>query len=165
MAGFSEPILHGLCTYGYATRHIQNKFPEETIFGVKGRFSSPVLPGQTLITKMWREGDKCLYEVWIKETNKKALSGGFVEFKTEGHSDATNAADSSALASDASFALMASRVSAEYVAQVKGIFKFDIKQDGKGKNGLNIEFRRISQIENSNFVLNGFKLSRRGSLI
>ena len=62
MAGFPVPILHGLCTYGYATRHIQNQFPEETIVGVKGRFSSPVLPGQTLITKMWKDGDKCLYE-------------------------------------------------------------------------------------------------------
>ena len=62
MAGFPVPILHGLCTYGYATRHIQNQFPDEEIVGVKGRFSSPVLPGQTLITKMWNDGDKCLYE-------------------------------------------------------------------------------------------------------
>ena len=60
MAGFKEPILHGLCTYGYAVRHIQNQYPDRTITGVKGRFSSPVLPGQTLITKMWEEGEKVL---------------------------------------------------------------------------------------------------------
>ena len=65
MAGFPVPILHGLCTYGYATRHIQNQFPDKTITGVKGRFSSPVLPAQTLVTKMWFEGDKCLYEGYL----------------------------------------------------------------------------------------------------
>ena len=35
MAGFPVPILHGLCTYGYASRHIMNKFPEKTITGIK----------------------------------------------------------------------------------------------------------------------------------
>jgi len=130
MAGFPVPILHGLCTYGYATRHIQNQFPEETIVGVKGRFSSPVLPGQTLITKMWKDGDKCLYEVWIKETNKKALSGGFVEFKQE--SDAASTATStSSLQSDAVFAMMADKISPEIISRVKGVFKFEIKSDGK----------------------------------
>ena len=81
MAGFGEPILHGLCTFGYAIRHIQNKFPEKVINGAKVRFSSPVLPGDTLITKMWEEGGKLLFEVWVKESGKKAISGGFVEFE------------------------------------------------------------------------------------
>jgi len=129
MAGFPVPILHGLCTYGYATRHIQNRFPEETITGVKGRFSSPVLPGQTLITKMWREGDKCLYEVWIKETNKKALTGGFVEFGAA--EDTATTATPAGLQSDAVFEMMRSKLSPEIVASVKGVFKFEIKQDGK----------------------------------
>jgi acyl dehydratase len=53
-AGFDEPILHGLCTFGYATRAIlcgacdgdMERFKE-----FKVRFSAPVLPGDTLTTE------------------------------------------------------------------------------------------------------------------
>ena len=131
MAGFSEPILHGLCTYGYAVRHIQNQFPERTITGVKGRFSSPVLPGETLITKMWEDGEKVLFEVWIKESGKKALSGGFIEFKAAAESS-TEENTGAVLLTDTLFNEMSDKVDAATVAKVKGIFKFEIKQDDKG---------------------------------
>merc|ERR1711962_90190 len=127
MAGFKEPILHGLCTYGYAVRHIQNQFPDRTITGVKGRFSNPVLPGQTLITKMWEDGEKVLFEVWIKESNKKALSGGFIEF-SNGDSGASAETAESTLLTDTLFNEMSEKVDAATVAKVKGIFKFEIKQ-------------------------------------
>ena len=70
--------------------------------------------------------------VWIKETNKKALTGGFVEFK-RGETTASTKTDASAgLATDAVFAMMSEKISPEIVSNVKGIFKFEIKQDGKG---------------------------------
>ena len=73
-------------------------------------------------------------KVWIKETNKKALSGGFVEFESAGgdniEANTTQAADQ--LGSDSLFALMAERVGREHVKNVKGVFKFEIKKDGKG---------------------------------
>ena len=73
-------------------------------------------------------------KVWIKETNKKALSGGFVEFESAGgdSSNTATAAAGDALGSDSLFGLMAERVGREHVKNVKGVFKFEIKKDGKG---------------------------------
>jgi acyl dehydratase len=58
MGGFPRPILHGLCTYGYATRAILHsscngdaaRFKE-----FKARFSGVVYPGDTLVTEGWRD--------------------------------------------------------------------------------------------------------------
>lgn len=131
MAGFKTPILHGMCTYGFAVRHMQNQYPDKVITTIKGRFSSPVLPGETLVTKMWEEGDKVLFEVWVKESNKKAISGGFIEFAAEGGEAAANSSANTGLLTDSLFAEMAQKVDAATVAKVKGIFKFEIKQDDK----------------------------------
>lgn len=59
MAGFDRPILHGLCTYGFAGRallsHLCDSDPSR--FGsIEGRFSSPVFPGEELTTQMWTTG-------------------------------------------------------------------------------------------------------------
>jgi acyl dehydratase len=54
--GFDKPILHGLCTYGYATRAIVNSLckGEVTRFKeFKARFSGVVYPGETLTTEGW----------------------------------------------------------------------------------------------------------------
>ena len=54
--GFQKPILHGLCTYGYATRAIVNGLcgGEVTRFKeFKARFSDVVYPGETLTTEGW----------------------------------------------------------------------------------------------------------------
>ena len=132
MAGFGTPILHGMCTYGFAVRHIQNQYPDKVITAIKGRFSNTVLPGETLITKMWNEDGKVLFEVWIKESNKKAISGGFIEFASDSDGETTAEASVSSLVTDALFHEMSGRVDAMTVSKVKGIFKFEIKQDDKG---------------------------------
>ena len=55
--GFGRPILHGLCTYGYATRALVNG-PLDGDVGrlkeFKARFSSSVYPGDTLTTEGWK---------------------------------------------------------------------------------------------------------------
>lgn len=56
--GFDRPILHGLCTYGYATRAILHglcggvlaRFKE-----FKVRFADVVYPGETLTTEGWKD--------------------------------------------------------------------------------------------------------------
>jgi acyl dehydratase len=58
MGGFPRPILHGLCTYGYAARAIVHgacggdaaRFKE-----FKARFSGVVYPGDTLVTEGWKD--------------------------------------------------------------------------------------------------------------
>ena len=58
--GFDRPILHGLCTYGYATRAIVHGLcgGKVTCFkAFKARFSDAVYPGETLVTEGWRESE------------------------------------------------------------------------------------------------------------
>jgi acyl dehydratase len=56
--GFARPILHGLCTFGYAGYAIsQLALPEDktTITSIGARFSAPFYPGETLRTEIWTE--------------------------------------------------------------------------------------------------------------
>ena len=60
MAGFDRPILHGLCTYGFTGRGLLHVLcgDDPALFrSMTGRFSSPVLPGESLTIRMWVEGD------------------------------------------------------------------------------------------------------------
>lgn len=59
LAGFPRPILHGLCTYGFVGRALAygpGGGDPSRITAIAARFSSPVFPGDTLTTTMWRAG-------------------------------------------------------------------------------------------------------------
>jgi acyl dehydratase len=58
--GFSQPILHGLCTYGVTGRALLRAVcdGDPTRFrSMSGRFSRPVLPGEPLTVSIWLAGD------------------------------------------------------------------------------------------------------------
>ncbi|WP_319445809.1 MULTISPECIES: MaoC family dehydratase [unclassified Mycobacterium] len=57
LAGFPKPILHGLCTYGVAGRVLVAELgggDATKVRAVGARFTSPVFPGETLTTSVWR---------------------------------------------------------------------------------------------------------------
>jgi acyl dehydratase len=61
LGGFSKPILHGLCTYGFTGRalvHLACDGDPEKFKSMDGRFSSTVIPGEKLEVHVWEdEGD------------------------------------------------------------------------------------------------------------
>lgn len=64
--GFDRPILHGLCTYGFATRAIVNgplNGDVTRLKAFKARFSDVVYPGDTLTTRGWKHGGGYIIEV------------------------------------------------------------------------------------------------------
>ena len=55
--GFEKPIIHGLCTYGFVTKAVYDKYGNnepELIKGTFGKFTSHVFPGETLVISMWK---------------------------------------------------------------------------------------------------------------
>src|SRR5687767_4483436 len=56
IAGFPEPILHGLCTYGFAGRAVLRGAAggdPARLRAFSARFSAPVFPGDELTTEGW----------------------------------------------------------------------------------------------------------------
>ena len=54
--GFERPILHGLCTFGIAGRVLVHALcggEGARVRAIEGRFSAPVLPGDTLRVQVW----------------------------------------------------------------------------------------------------------------
>jgi acyl dehydratase len=75
LAGFPRPILHGLCSYGVAGRALVaelGKGVAANVTSIAARFTSPVFPGETLTTLIWRtEPGKAVFR-----TEASAPDGG-----------------------------------------------------------------------------------------
>ena len=85
--GYPQPILHGLCTFGYVARHVIDTFAgsEPGLFkSIQVRFAESVYPGETLITEMWRESDdRIVLRASVKEREVVVLTQAAVELYRE----------------------------------------------------------------------------------
>jgi acyl dehydratase len=60
MGGFSRPILHGLCTFGFTGRALLHTLcgsDPDRFVSMAARFSKPVYPGEDLTVSMWVTGE------------------------------------------------------------------------------------------------------------
>jgi acyl dehydratase len=83
--GLAAPILHGLCTWGIACRAILRticEYDQTLIRSLEGRFSAPVIPGETLITEMWQEANIVSFRVRAAERDLVVLNHGRCELTT-----------------------------------------------------------------------------------
>ncbi|GFR18537.1 hypothetical protein TNCT_362401 [Trichonephila clavata] len=138
VGGFSQPILHGLCSLGYATRHVLKQFAnyDVNLFkAIMARFASPILPGHTLRTEMWKENNRIHFESMCVETGKKVISGAYIDLigspKVSNGPVTSNSGP--VLKSKFIFKTMADQLAEmpDIVPKVQAVFEWNILQNGK----------------------------------
>ncbi|WP_341720607.1 MaoC/PaaZ C-terminal domain-containing protein [Micromonospora sp. FIMYZ51] len=77
-AGLPQPVLHGLCTYGYAGRallHTVAGSDPARLRRVDARFTAPVYPGNPLTIRIWRRRHGAVFQA-VDGTGRVVLDRG-----------------------------------------------------------------------------------------
>ena len=84
-AGFKAPILHGLSTLGVMTHALMRSccdYDPTRFKQMRLRFSSPVYPGETIRTEIWRnqgeEGNEIAFRCKSLEQDKIVINNGYL---------------------------------------------------------------------------------------
>ncbi len=81
--GFPRPILHGLCTFGVAGHALLKTlcdYDPVRFKSMAARFSSPVYPGETLRTEMWKSASVVSFRCTVPaRDNTVVLNNGCAE--------------------------------------------------------------------------------------
>ena len=81
-AGFKAPILHGLCTYGVASRGLIATVcggEPDRLTSMQARFTSPVYPGETIRIETWTDGGIVSFRASVVERDVIVLNNGRAE--------------------------------------------------------------------------------------
>ncbi|CAF0908013.1 unnamed protein product [Adineta ricciae] len=164
-AGFSRPILHGLCTFGHSARHVLSTYANDdpALFkAIKVRFTKPVEPGQTIETHMWREGNRIFFESKVPESSQTVLTGGYVDLHNvvlnttspgapQEMSKTTPTSSRVNLKTKAAFVEINKRAQSqpELVKKIGAIIVFDITKDGNVQQSWTIDGKKGTIYEGS----------------
>lgn len=79
LAGFDQPILHGLSTLGLVARaliHLHCSGDPTRLSSIAARFTAPVFPGETVRTQSWRDGDQIVFRAIALDRDTVIIDGG-----------------------------------------------------------------------------------------
>jgi acyl dehydratase len=82
--GFKMPILHGRGTFGVAGHAILKTlcgYDPLRFVSMEGRFSSPVYPGETIRTEMWKDGNVVSFKATVPARGVTVLTNGRAEVR------------------------------------------------------------------------------------
>lgn len=75
-AGFPQPILHGLASFGISAKQLYEKFG---MYGeIKARFTNVVFPGEHLKVRAWKEGNKVTFQTLSVERNVVVINNAAI---------------------------------------------------------------------------------------
>ena len=84
-AGFEQPILHGLCTFGMAGRAALECLAEhraEGLSSINARFTAPVWPGEAICFQFWRgDSNRFHMRAVVEARGAVVLDQGIVEVR------------------------------------------------------------------------------------
>ena len=82
-SGFVRPILHGMVSYAIAGRAVLSALCENDATRLKRldvRFSSPVYPGETIVTDIWLEGaGTASFRARVAERDVVVITNGYAQ--------------------------------------------------------------------------------------
>jgi acyl dehydratase len=85
LAGFDQPIVHGLCSYGIACKAIVDRVLEGDVTRVaryRARFAGVAFPGEVYHTAYWREGESILLEVKSAQRDAPIISNAVIDLRS-----------------------------------------------------------------------------------
>lgn len=78
LGGYQQPILHGLCSFGYVGRAVLRTYcgnDPARFTSLDVRFSGVVFPGETIVTEMWlEEGGQVILQARTDERGDVVIS-------------------------------------------------------------------------------------------
>jgi acyl dehydratase len=86
-AGFSRPLLHGLCFYGMLCHALIREccaFDQSRLTRLHVNFSAPVYPGDELEMEIWLEGDDLAFQVHAPARQSIVSRGGRATLRAAG---------------------------------------------------------------------------------